>query len=210
MTEQFRKKLYKKRYRERHREAGAAYMRERRKTWTEDDLAHNAYMRECRRKRKASWTEEDWAAQRAADSAYYKQRAPELKEKARQKKLAHYAANPELYRARNKRSAAMPHNVLDNRKRSLARLGWTLEAYDEAHEKQQGLCAICGMPETAQRFGKVIRLSADHCHKTNNPRELLCFNCNSALGLLEDNPDRMIAASEYIKKHEQITAAMAA
>ena len=103
--------------------------------------------------------------------------------------------------AKQRRTNQTPFGQAAIHKRSIARAGWTPEAYDAAHAKQQGLCAICKRPETGTRNGKIKKLAADHCHTANKPRELLCQNCNRALGLLEDNPDRMIAASEYIKKH---------
>ncbi len=87
-----------------------------------------------------------------------------------------------------------------NRKRQLERSGWTVEEYDEAHERQDGLCAICGRPASgAQKAGS--RLHADHDHETGARRQLICGPCNVALGLLGDDPALLRAAADYIERH---------
>lgn len=59
-------------------------------------------------------------------------------------------------------------------------------------EEQGGLCAICGDPP-GQR-----ELSVDHHHATGFVRGLLCDRCNHGLGLFKDNPDRLMAAIDYL------------
>ena len=56
-------------------------------------------------------------------------------------------------------------------------------------EKQNGLCAICGQPETRQdkRSNIVSDLSVDHCHKTGKVRGLLCAHSNRGLAFFRDN-----------------------
>ncbi len=66
--------------------------------------------------------------------------------------------------------------------------------YNKMWWDQEGKCAICK--------GKCITgkaLSIDHCHKTNEVRGLLCSRCNTALGLLEDDIDRLKTAIDYLK-----------
>lgn len=43
-------------------------------------------------------------------------------------------------------------------------------------------------------------LRADHNHKTGASRGTLCNNCNLAIGLLGDSPERAAAASKYLKE----------
>lgn len=76
------------------------------------------------------------------------------------------------------------------------------EEYYEQVEFQGGLCAICEQPEMATRNGKIKELSSDHCHKIGHVRELLCNNCNTAIGLMKDNPERLESAARYLRKHE--------
>ena len=55
--------------------------------------------------------------------------------------------------------------------------------YDRLLLQQDGRCAICKrLPYTKK--GLVV----DHCHETGTIRGILCSRCNSALGLLDDNP----------------------
>lgn len=79
-----------------------------------------------------------------------------------------------------------------NRKNHLERTyGITLGQYDEMFEEQNGICAICGKPETATiRCGSVRRLAVDHNHKTGKVRALLCSNCNQNLGIYENEKER--------------------
>ena len=44
----------------------------------------------------------------------------------------------------------------------------------------------------------LIALCIDHDHKTGKVRGLLCNNCNRALGLLQDKPELLIKAVDYL------------
>lgn len=77
--------------------------------------------------------------------------------------------------------------------------GITVADYDRMWAEQQGLCAICQRPERLVRYGKPLELSVDHCHDTGKVRGLLCHDCNTAIGKLGDDPDRINAAAEYVR-----------
>ena len=84
------------------------------------------------------------------------------------------------------------------RRHKLAQLGWTQDEYEKLLEAQGGRCAICKRPEN-MRISQIHQpLSVDHDHKTNKVRGLLCHNCNVALGLLDDSPEILSAAIEYL------------
>ena len=59
-------------------------------------------------------------------------------------------------------------------------------------------CVICGEMETSMRGGLRKTLSRDHNHTTGQQRGALCFRCNTALGLMRDNPDLLLAAADYL------------
>ena len=88
-------------------------------------------------------------------------------------------------------------NSESSRRRVLRKLGWTLEAYNVANEKQKELCAICVLSSDKA-------LSADHDHATNVPRELLCNSCNLLLGYGKESPTVLEAAAAYLRKHGRV------
>ena len=69
-------------------------------------------------------------------------------------------------------------------------------------EKQNGNCAICNKPEFNTRGGIIRHLSIDHDHKTGKIRGLLCFKCNTKLGILEDK-DFAKKAKKYLRDYPQ-------
>lgn len=68
---------------------------------------------------------------------------------------------------------------------------------------QGGGCAICGGKEThAYLSGKVKDLSVDHDHATSTVRGLLCTNCNQGIGRLQDSPNLLRRAADYLDRHK--------
>src|SRR3990167_1872093 len=78
----------------------------------------------------------------------------------------------------------------------------TEDQYDEMVKDQNGVCAICGNPETTKKSvgGKIFKLSVDHNHATNTVRELLCRGCNAVIGHSRENPEILRRAAEYLEK----------
>lgn len=78
------------------------------------------------------------------------------------------------------------------------RYGLTPEAYQELYSEQGGRCATCGT--APEKF----YIDHDHacCAGTKScgecVRGLLCFNCNTALGQVKDNPRILLAMVEYL------------
>jgi hypothetical protein len=73
----------------------------------------------------------------------------------------------------------------------------TPEQYDEMYNQQDGRCAICNIHQSGLKKNFMI----DHNHTTNAVRGLLCGNCNTAIGLLDDSIELIIKAAEYLKKY---------
>lgn len=61
----------------------------------------------------------------------------------------------------------------------------------DRRESHSGLCDICGRVEKP--------LHVDHCHATGAFRGLLCHKCNSALGLMRDDPVLLETAARYLR-----------
>jgi hypothetical protein len=83
----------------------------------------------------------------------------------------------------------------------LRRYGLDEAGYQQLVRDQHGLCRICHRPEITidLRTGDVKRLAVDHDHATGMVRGLLCSRCNTALGLFDDDIDRLQAAVEYLR-----------
>jgi len=73
----------------------------------------------------------------------------------------------------------------------------TYEDYCKMVEEQNGECAICSI--TPKR-----RLDVDHNHITNMVRQLLCSNCNTAIGLLKEDATLFAKALSYLERHNNL------
>jgi hypothetical protein len=67
--------------------------------------------------------------------------------------------------------------------------GITLDDYKVMVAQQEGCCKICNEHKS---------LVVDHCHKTGAVRGLLCSQCNRAMGLFQDDPNRLQSAVAYL------------
>lgn len=74
--------------------------------------------------------------------------------------------------------------------------GLTKESYLDLANQQGNQCASCGHDATGVEY----RLCVDHDHETNEIRGLLCSGCNTALGWLGEDPERMYALARYIQR----------
>lgn len=83
----------------------------------------------------------------------------------------------------------------------------TREVYDEMLSKQNNACAICGRELcTLEVYNKELKPSkpcVDHDHSSGMVRGLLCSRCNVAVGMFEDDPERMLSAAVYLLRAEK-------
>lgn len=89
----------------------------------------------------------------------------------------------------------------EERKREALRdtFGITLEEFKQKLLQQNGVCAICGKPETSMFRGKLRHLAVDHNHTTKQIRGLLCNKCNIALGWFQEDICSLESAIKYLK-----------
>jgi hypothetical protein len=92
-----------------------------------------------------------------------------------------------------------------SRARSLRPYGIVVADYERILAEQFGRCAICR--STDPGHGHDV-FAVDHCHATNQVRGLLCRNCNSAIGLLQDSPRVIRAAAAYVERTRQLRLAI--
>lgn len=64
---------------------------------------------------------------------------------------------------------------------------------EHGQEYFAGDCPICQL--------HYDNLCIDHDATTGKIRSLICSDCNVAIGRMDDDPDRLIRAAEYLKYH---------
>ena len=153
-------------------------------TYTKEE--HAAYMR--------AWRKANSERSKATDKKNYDKNKKGKKRTPEQRLVNRRAVN--TYQAK------WPDKIRD--KDYQRTYGITLDDYNKMFNNQKGKCAICRMPETAQRKDKAgpLRLAVDHNHKTNKVRGLLCMKCNVVLGYFEKHQSDITKVSKYLEKHK--------
>lgn len=85
------------------------------------------------------------------------------------------------------------------RRPKIVRFTISRDEYEARLMRQGGACAVCGKHQRALKH----RLAVDHCHASMRVRGLLCHRCNTALGLLGDDPAVVRKAAKYLTKHQR-------
>jgi hypothetical protein len=118
-------------------------------------------------------------------------------EKSRRWREANPQRAREVWNKSNRKRLADPEHLRWKREDAMLRAyGITMPEFDALLEQQGGVCAICKGP----RSGPGKRFHVDHCHNSSKVRGLLCGNCNTAIGLLADDPERAEAAAAYLRR----------
>lgn len=81
------------------------------------------------------------------------------------------------------------------------RYGITYEVKLKMIEEQNGCCALCRQPFENEKATHV-----DHCHITGKIRDILCRNCNTALGSFGDSIQLLQRAMNYLLHHAKKNA----
>ncbi len=114
----------------------------------------------------------------------------------------------EQYKDRNKELQEFYRNDPVKRKASkkyhrkywlMKQFGLTPDDYDRMLNEQNNGCAICGADDPRN---KRDHFAIDHDHETDEIRGLLCQGCNTGIGLLGDDIERLEAAAAYLRKHK--------
>ena len=78
------------------------------------------------------------------------------------------------------------------------KFGITLQEYESKLKYQNYCCAIC---ETSQEEFN-LRFAIDHNHKTGEVRDLLCGQCNIAIGMAREDENILKKMIKYLQKHK--------
>lgn len=84
-----------------------------------------------------------------------------------------------------------------NRKISIRSHGITIEYFDMMFKEQKQSCWIC-----SKEFKNKSDAKIDHNHETNIVRGLLCNNCNTSIGLVQENIDVLKKMIKYLKQNK--------
>lgn len=155
---------------------------------------------QCQRARVAKWRLDNPERYNEMQKRSRVRNAPAIKERSRRwyvenhgRAIAYRALRRELY----------PEDIKFSKIK--CSFGITREQYFAMLEKQAGRCAICG--RTREENGKRKKmLAVDHCHKTNRVRGLLCAPCNSSIGLMQESPEILQKAIQYLISSQQPNA----
>ena len=98
------------------------------------------------------------------------------------------------YEANKERAKAQSWNA-----HLLRSYGISADDYETKLKAQHGVCAGCGH---ICPTGK--RLAVDHDHATGAVRDLLCTNCNKALGHAHDDPALLRSLADYLETHAPV------
>lgn len=74
--------------------------------------------------------------------------------------------------------------------------GINLDIFNQMLVDQNHKCKLCN---TDKPLGPRNTFVVDHCHKTGKVRGLLCNHCNTGLGKLQDDPELLQKAADYVK-----------
>ncbi len=76
-----------------------------------------------------------------------------------------------------------------------AKYGLSNDDFINMLKQQNYTCVMCNTKHTQEK-----PLCVDHCHKTGIIRELLCSNCNTAIGMFGDSLETAKNAVKYLEK----------
>lgn len=105
----------------------------------------------------------------------------------------------EQMRERNRKIRESGAGALENLRRAARKMKVDVDEILELNEKIGGRCELCGGLPT----GNHGRLVLDHNHKTEKFRGLLCGHCNTALGMMQDNPELLRKAARYLEERSK-------
>jgi len=121
---------------------------------------------------------------------YQKKWYQKNKKRLRKAFKANYEKNKEAYKIRNKKTY-------------FRRYGITYDGAIEVWEKQGKKCLICKKALEILGNNNKHGFCIDHDHKTGKFRGILCHNCNSAIGMLQENIELVRATVKYLELTQQ-------
>jgi hypothetical protein len=138
-----------------------------------------------------------------------KERISEVQHAYRERNRAELAAKTRVWYAGNRERALAYNRDYSARNRTAIWAGWLRRKHGmqpgefaALWDEQDGRCYLCGEPLDSER------VHTDHDHACCGPRRscracrrgLACNNCNVAIGLLAEDPDRLRRIADALEK----------
>jgi|WetSurSiteA1Bulk_404760.scaffolds.fasta_scaffold00089_5 hypothetical protein len=130
------------------------------------------------------------------------------KEKITKHKKEYWENNKNRFQEKRKKYYQNNKEII-NKSKLIKLFGITIDEYYHMFDSQNGRCAVCGRPqsECSRAF------AVDHIHidgyekfsiqeKRKYVRGLLCVSCNTALGKLQDDPEILQNAIDYLLSYQ--------
>lgn len=121
---------------------------------------------------------------KAAAAEYFQKLDPVQREKRLIRQRAWRKANPEKHKLSSKWTKIK------------ITYGLTKQDWEAMFVAQGSCCAGCGSLSHKSKRDWVV----DHCHSTGTIRGILCWHCNVALGMCDDDPDRLRRLAKYLEE----------
>ena len=106
--------------------------------------------------------------------------------------MKQYRASPGFQETRRKYYNKPEYKEKKADYRLRKRYGITSRDKQDIYDNQDGNCAICN------KYVSLKDIVVDHNHATGRVRGLLCNGCNTALGLLREDPETISGMQRYI------------
>lgn len=151
-----------------------------------DHSGKGTYCRDCHREYNREWRKRN--PDKVAASIERQKRDPDFHAKRAAYARAQRARNPEKHR---KKAREWAQRNREARRATDIRVRFGLELDEYRAILAQG-CTICGSH---------YRMCLDHNHANGKVRDALCGPCNSTLGFMKDDPERLRAAAAYLEEH---------
>lgn len=140
--------------------------------------------------RSVAWQQANPESQKAIDKTY-REAHPERVRASRKK---YYESHRDEIREKRRAKGRDKNGLLYSHRFSLKNIGVTPEEYIKQLATQKDCCAICGRHKSL--FKKALH--ADHNHKSNRFRGILCESCNRGLGYFMDDVELLKKAILYL------------
>lgn len=105
-------------------------------------------------------------------------------------------------KARAKYRSSQKHRDTQRNAHYVSNYGITLKEYESMLIAQESSCAICKtkVPDGKGGVHARARFNVDHDHDSGRVRGLLCWSCNTLLGLARDDASTLAQAIEYLAR----------